>query len=131
MFGSCQNLKLIRFLVSTPRLPEHCTCPAPETLPHRSLQHLHAAQGRTPYLTAHYIICMQYKAVPCPVGKRGIEVQFLDYSKPVPASSKICNNQFGEPCGGSAIAFPVRIRRVPSWHIGNQLISVTMGLGQS
>jgi len=51
---------------------------------------------------------VRYKGIPCPVGKRGIEVQFLDFSKPTPANSSICNNQFGEPCGGSKVAFPDR-----------------------
>lgn len=49
---------------------------------------------------------VKYKAVPCPVGKRGIEVQFLDWSKAIPADSSICNNQYGEPCGGSYIPLP-------------------------
>mmetsp|Transcript_15933 Transcript_15933/g.47919 ORF Transcript_15933/g.47919 Transcript_15933/m.47919 type:complete len:373 (+) Transcript_15933:97-1215(+) len=49
---------------------------------------------------------VKYKAVPCPVGKRGIEVQFLDFSKPIPVDKGICNNQFGGPCGGSQVQHP-------------------------
>lgn len=55
-----------------------------------------------------FCAAVKYKGVPCPVGKHGIELQFLDYSKPIPASSEICNNQFGVPCGGSVIKSPVR-----------------------
>lgn len=49
---------------------------------------------------------IKYKGVPCPVGKRGIEIQFLDFSRPTPANSSICNNQFGVPCGGSKVSSP-------------------------
>ncbi len=60
-----------------------------------------------------FCAAVKYKGVPCPVGKHGIELQFLDYSKPIPASSEICNNQFGVPCGGSVIKSPVRATLSP------------------